>query len=285
MNYKKTIAALAMVAIMVPTSLPALSNAPIMSSISITQTLTTNAATGRLYYQKSSTWSKELQSSGCGLFSTANAIYALNGKKMDINALASWAKSNGGWKPGNGGTVRDTLFSNITSKYGNSYGFKVVSKKYGNVDDKALQNHLSNGGGAIAHVGTPGVNGHFIALVGYKNNKFLVIDSVNNRCAGINGYDWMSSSFLKSTASSNSTRVDWFCLISKNGIPPLLNYFPKYTGSSTSIVTALKALGIDSSYDYRKKIATANSISNYSGTASQNTTMLNKLKAGTLIKP
>jgi len=62
-------------------------------------------------------------------------------------------------------------------------------------------------------------------------------------------------------------------------------YFPKYTGSSGSIADALKAVGADGSYSYRKTIAAANGISNYSGTAAQNTTMLNKLKAGTLIKP
>jgi hypothetical protein len=61
--------------------------------------------------------------------------------------------------------------------------------------------------------------------------------------------------------------------------------FKKYTGSSGSIVNALKAIGADSSYNYRKKIAAANGISNYSGTASQNTTLLKKLKAGTLKKP
>lgn len=63
------------------------------------------------------------------------------------------------------------------------------------------------------------------------------------------------------------------------------SYYPKYTGTSTSIVTALKSVGeTDTSLTHRKKIATANSISNYSGTAPQNTSMLNLLKAGKLIK-
>jgi len=65
---------------------------------------------------------------------------------------------------------------------------------------------------------------------------------------------------------------------------PSVSYYPKYTGSSASIVDALKALGVDSSYAHRQKIAAANSISGYSGTAAQNTTMLSKLKAGTLKK-
>lgn len=62
-------------------------------------------------------------------------------------------------------------------------------------------------------------------------------------------------------------------------------YFKKYTGSSGSIVTALNAIGADSSYSNRSKIAAANGISGYSGTAAQNTKMLQLLKAGKLINP
>lgn len=61
-------------------------------------------------------------------------------------------------------------------------------------------------------------------------------------------------------------------------------YYPKYTGSSTSIATALSAVGVNSSYAHRKEIAAANNIANYSGTAAQNTQMLNLLKQGKLVK-
>jgi hypothetical protein len=45
-------------------------------------------------------------------------------------------------------------------------------------------------------------------------------------------------------------------------------YYPKYTGSSGSIVAALAAVGEkDTSYSHRAKIAKANAISGYSGTA------------------
>lgn len=62
------------------------------------------------------------------------------------------------------------------------------------------------------------------------------------------------------------------------------SYYKKYTGSSVSIVDALKAIGVDSSMNNRKKIAKANGISNYSGTSSQNTKLLNLLKQGKLKK-
>lgn len=63
------------------------------------------------------------------------------------------------------------------------------------------------------------------------------------------------------------------------------NFFAKYSGTSGSIVTALKSIGEDSSYLYRRKIAAANGIANYSGTADQNVALLLRLKQGKLIKP
>lgn len=61
-------------------------------------------------------------------------------------------------------------------------------------------------------------------------------------------------------------------------------YYKKYTGKSTSLVDALASIGVDSSFSNRKKIAKANSITNYSGTAAQNTKLLDLLKSGKLIK-
>ena len=51
-----------------------------------------------------------------------------------------------------------------------------------------------------------------------------------------------------------------------------------YTGNS--IVDYLKSVGQDSSYSARKEIAKSLGISNYSGTASQNTQILNSLRSG-----
>jgi len=61
-------------------------------------------------------------------------------------------------------------------------------------------------------------------------------------------------------------------------------YYPSCSSSQTSIVDALKSIGVDSSFNNRKSIAQLNGISNYSGTPAQNTELLNKLKKGQLIK-
>lgn len=73
----------------------------------------------------------------------------------------------------------------------------------------------------------------------------------------------------------------------KNPTKPVVkvNYYPRYNGTTGSIVTALNSLKIGSSFNNRKKIAAANDIKLYIGTAAQNTRLLNLLKQGKLIKP
>lgn len=66
---------------------------------------------------------------------------------------------------------------------------------------------------------------------------------------------------------------------------PAVSYFPRYTGTSNSIVTGLKAIGVNSSFANRTKIAKANGIKAYAGTANQNTTLVLLLKAGKLVRP
>lgn len=62
------------------------------------------------------------------------------------------------------------------------------------------------------------------------------------------------------------------------------SYYPKYNGSSSSLVDALKSLNINSSFSNRSKIAKANGIKLYIGSGNQNTTLLNLLKQGRLKK-
>lgn len=56
--------------------------------------------------------------------------------------------------------------------------------------------------------------------------------------------------------------------------------YANYNGSS--IVDALKSIGVDSSFTNRKKLAALNGISSYRGTPVQNTQLLNLLKQGVL---
>ena len=62
-------------------------------------------------------------------------------------------------------------------------------------------------------------------------------------------------------------------------------YYKQYNGKSASLVDALKSIGVTSTFANRSKIAKANGVKAYLGTASQNTKLLNLLKNGKLIKP
>ena len=64
-----------------------------------------------------------------------------------------------------------------------------------------------------------------------------------------------------------------------------VEYYAKATYSGASFVEGLRSIGVNASYTNRKKIASANSMSNYTGTAAQNTALLDLLKKGKLIKP
>lgn len=70
----------------------------------------------------------------------------------------------------------------------------------------------------------------------------------------------------------------------KKPVKKKIVYYPKYKGKSKSLVDALKSLGINSGKNNRKRIAVLNGIKNYSGTATQNTRLLNLLKKGKLVK-
>lgn len=70
----------------------------------------------------------------------------------------------------------------------------------------------------------------------------------------------------------------------KKPVKKKIAYYPRYKGKSSSIVDALKSLGINSGKNNRKRIAVLNGIKNYSGTVTQNTRLLNLLKKGKLIK-
>lgn len=59
-------------------------------------------------------------------------------------------------------------------------------------------------------------------------------------------------------------------------------YYPRYMGNTNSIVMALQAIGVESGFSYRKKIAIKNQIKKYQGTAKQNVRMLSLLKSGKL---
>ena len=67
--------------------------------------------------------------------------------------------------------------------------------------------------------------------------------------------------------------------------PCVEEYYPKYNGFTTSIVSALACVGEkDTSMNHRKKIAAANGVANYQGTIKQNLQLVALIKQGKLKK-
>jgi len=136
--------------------------------------------------------------------------------------------------------------------------------------------------------------GGHTALVTDTSSKQIVHATVNEKGTKKGGEtgDQTGREIYVTSFNNSSYASIWKYVIRWEGATPTtsptkaVTYFPKYTGSSVSIVDGLKAVGApDTSLAYRKTIATANGITGYTGTASQNTKMLNLLKQGKLSKP
>ena len=164
---------------------------------------------GGIYYGK---WN--LAESGCGILSTVNAVNYLTGNFIHPTEIAAWAHANNHYNGSYGqGTMRNTLYANVTAAFGTKYGFKVTNLTWGNVTNATLVNHLANGGTAIVHVPN-----HFMALCGYNRStgQYLVYDSSANpttRGTSLAGA-WLTAAQLNSRAG---TTIDWFCLVHRTG--------------------------------------------------------------------
>ena len=270
--------------------------------------ITAEAATGdKRYINQWALSDYELKTASCFECSLVNGIfYASNGKiKIPVKDIRYICDKSGAWSAAEG-TYRNPMITYLdNSGFDDKYGFEISKGTYTTVSDKDVKKWLSSGREyvIIAHI-----KGHFIALLGYdaKTNKFLVSDSVvytGSKGRNLPAFGWVSESKLK----SGTTRVDWVCKLKYTGSSTIdgaakaalstikktntVKKFSKYTGKSGSIVTALKAIHAQSSFEYRKRIYNINPDlvkkygKTYKGSAAQNTAMLNKLKKGCLIKP
>lgn len=100
---------------------------------------------------------------------------------------------------------------------------------------------------------------------------------------GISNYEGTASQNTKLLNLAKQGKLKKAGSSSSSSSSSSASYYKKFSG--TSIVDGLKSIGVDSSMASRKRIAKANGISNYEGTASQNTKLLSLAKQGKLKKP
>lgn len=97
-------------------------------------------------------------------------------------------------------------------------------------------------------------------------------------CSGNNGHVDISVQYQEFTTNKVTSEPN-----------TSISYYNKYTGSSTKIDEVFKAIGVTSDYygnvTKRKPIASANGITNYTGTSTQNLNLISLAKKGTLKKP
>lgn len=224
---------------------------------------------------------RTIGSSGCGPTCAAMIIATLKDSSVTPVETCRWALSNG-YKALNQGTYYSYFIPQF-KKYNIGCIRLNTSNLYGNrassVHTRAFD-LLKQGYYLIACMGKGNwtTSGHFV-VVWEKDGKVRINDPYSQKSEKINGDIDLFKSQVKYYWAIDATEYNNAVKESKT------IFFDAYTGKSSSIVDALNAMGESSSYTKRKEIAKANGISNYTGAAKQNSEMLKKLKAGTLIKP
>lgn len=130
--------------------------------------------------------------SGCGLLSLTNAVYALNGTKLNPADLAAWSLTHGCRVDGQG-TTHD-----FPEKYIKEFGDRIGVRFDGDQSsvNSTVRNHIQNGGVAVINVVD-----HFACLVDYdaSTGKYLALDSYpsSNRGTYPSGKVWLTENQLR----------------------------------------------------------------------------------------
>lgn len=193
--------------------------------------ITVYAADGRLYDQRSRQWENVIHgtghlsgpdwydsgwSTGCGIFSFCNAVYALKDITLDPVAVADWAYSIGAYNRygADGITSAALMYDKIEERYGAELG--ITMNGYfgiGHIYDGRLIEHLEKGGVAIGLV-----PGHYITITGYdrSTDSFKVIDGFVTNSRGLPACGWVSANMLN--GGNRDSHVSWISLIG-NDVP------------------------------------------------------------------
>ena len=112
-------------------------------------------------------------------------------------------------------------------------------------------------------------------------NTSSILDTVqqntSNLSTQISGVENKVNSVVNNTTINNTS--------SSKTAKTVKYYEPIKSYKGNSFVDALKKRGVSATMAFRKKIASVNGIKNYTGTAKQNSKLLNLMKKGKLVKP
>ena len=145
-----------------------------------------------LNYGKTNT----MAASACGVFSSVNAVYALNGQFMDPVVVADYAVKTGYRVEGSGTDYR--FVQAAANHFGKIYGYAFAGSTF---SLSKLKSHLKSGGTAVVYVPH-----HYIAVSEYKDGKYLVLDPYATTARATSPFGcWVSGSrFLSGTLMSQN---------------------------------------------------------------------------------
>ena len=138
-----------------------------------------------LKYGKTNT----MAASACGVFSSVNAVYALNGQFMDPVVVADYAVKTGYRVEGSGTDYR--FVQAAANHFGKTYGYAFAGST---MSLSKLKSHLQSGGTAVVYVPH-----HYIAVSEYKDGKYLVLDPYATDARATSPFGcWVSGSRFQS---------------------------------------------------------------------------------------
>lgn len=176
----------------------------------------------------------------------------------------------------------------LSSKYHNYFGLKCGSTWKGKSVNLATKEEYTQGTYTDIRANfrvydsvEEGVKGYFdfINTSRYKNLKGVTDYKTYIKNLKSDGYA-TSSSYV-----DNLTKLVEKYKLTTWDKKKTVKYFAKPNYNGYSLVDGLKAIKVNSSFSYRRKIARVNGIKIYVGSALQNKKMLALLKKGTLKKP
>lgn len=118
---------------------------------------------------------RTLASTGSGILSVVNAIYACSGNFPEPSVIAQWAYSEKFFNYYDAG-CRPGMVEAAARAFGSRYGFRYAGSS-ANLFSSAVKDHCRTGGACVAQV-----NRHFITIADYDltTGKYLVLDCAPN---------------------------------------------------------------------------------------------------------
>ncbi len=175
--------------------------------------------------------------------------------------------------------------STLASKYGAYY---TIQRYYGTVP--ASPGGSSSSGSGSSSGSTTVTNGKYYAKCDSSYESFYpAMESIGVSCdwelhqriAEANGITDFTGTVEQNTQLLNLLKAG--TLLNPDYEESI--YYPACDSSYTTFYTGMESIGVSCDWELHQRIAAANGITDFSGTAEQNELLLSLLKAGTLINP